>query len=207
MLNKQEVQNIISSIKDNITEEVKNIVCIVGEIESYPIHTEKNVIQTKIRYVGPRGIVDNIPFKMEENRKIQLEPGKKILVIGESRSEDTGNFIKRLLWVNYIDEVDTEVDYFNFMYLKAYLCKKVGLKFIDNRPVSSGVVCVESSKPHQYYFIPLTAWHRNALALEKCDEWDIISLHGWVQIKEYVKDGQNRVGYEMSVRNIVNCGK
>lgn len=187
---------------------MKNEVTIVGRISSqftndHDFYGEKyyRVIITVTR---DSGTDDNIPVIISE-RLVNLSEypvNTNVIVKGQYRSYNlhNKNNVKLMLYVFATDlELLSYKDNYNEIYLEGYLNKP---PIYRQTPLGREITDLILNVPRAYGKsdrIPCVCWGKSAKYVSKLEVGDYIRVAGRVQSRQYLKDGETKTAYEVSV--------
>lgn len=128
----------------------------------------------------------------------------KIAFKGQVRTynQHEGGKSKLILSIFMIDIIDLKANDFNTVEIKGYICKQpVYRKTPLGREITDLLIAV--NRPYNKTdYIPSICWGRNARFAEDKVVGNCLILFGRVQSREYLKDGEVRVAYELSVSKL-----
>lgn len=134
-----------------------------------------------------------------------LEVGSVLHIEGQFRSynKQVNNKRKLILYIfaRNIEFVE-ESSVVNQIVLNGYVCKEpVYRKTPLGREITDLILAVNRQYGKSDY-IPCIAWGRNALFASELKVGDKLEIHGRVQSREYLKEYEPHVAYEVSVSSI-----
>ena len=176
-----------------------NIVKIIGKIDAPEPCEENGVIEAKISSISRRGIINTIPIRMPEG--IEIDPDKKYLVTGNLKSKNFDKHVKLYLQTDIIQEIDPDSEDENYVILEGHICKKNQIKIVSNKCVSS-VIIVNTKNGAELFYIPVVGWHTQAIRLNNSKLGEYVKIEGWIQSRNYLKNGSLLTTYEVSVNTI-----
>lgn len=189
----------------------KNSVTLRGIVENLEYSHESKGIryykgQIKVRRLS--GKVDIIPIIVKEyilNRYLGGLNllGEEVSVVGSfrSRNEIVDSKYKLLLYV-HVYEFTKEVLETNTIELEGVVCKEVLYRTTPSNKEIADVFIAVNREHDKSDYIPCIIWGRLAGLAEEFNVGDTIKLKGRIQSREYNKDGQTRVAYEVSASEI-----
>lgn len=155
---------------------------------------------TYIQIKRKSGATDLIPAVFSE-RMINTKDnytGQCIAIKGQFRSCNKDSRVLLYVFVQAFEFVE-EAEHYNDVFLEGYICKKPTYRKTPlGREVSDVVLAVNRACGRTDY-IPCICWGRNALCVANMSVGSYIRFAGRVQSREYLKDGETRTAYEMSV--------
>lgn len=109
---------------------------------------------------------------------------------------------KLLLSIFIIDIIDLKANDINTVEIKGYICKQpVYRKTPLGREITDLLIAV--NRPYNKTdYIPSICWGRNARFAENKVVGNCLLLFGRMQSREYLKDGETKTAYELSVSKI-----
>lgn len=132
---------------------------------------------------------------------------KSVYVIGEFRSynqhDEDKNRVKLYVFVNTI-ELSTG-SHINDVFLEGYLCKNPTYRRTPLGREISDVMLAVNRAYNKSDYIPCVVWGRNAYYVKNMSAGDRIRVAGRIQSREYVKNGETKVAYELSVKLLEVC--
>lgn len=191
---------------------MSNQVKLVGSIKSqftlsHTLYSETFYYVT-LSVKRDSGTVDMLPLLVSDRLiDINKEYGQ-VYVTGEFRSyNERGTDKTRLklyVFVNSIESVDDEKN-INDVFLEGYLCKQpVYRRTPLGREIADVMLAVNRAYGKSDY-IPCILWGRNAYCVKDLQAGECIRVSGRVQSREYVKNGETKTAYELSV-NLLELG-
>ena len=153
------------------------------------------------------GAVDTIPLIVSE-RLVDVSQdytNENVCICGQYRTYNRQEENKNSLVINvFVTEfiLEAEQSDVNEIYLEGYICKKPTFRETPfGRQISDFIIAVNRNYSKSDY-IPCICWGRNALFMSGLNVGDYIQLSGRIQSREYVKDNQTHVAYEVSAHSI-----
>lgn len=147
--------------------------------------------------------VDMIPLLISERL---MDVSKSYInnyvhVVGEFRSynqhDEDKNRLKLYVFVTAIDQ--TGSSNVNDVFLEGYLCKTPTYRVTPlGREISDVMLAVNRAYGKSDY-IPCVLWGRNAQYVRLLNAGDRIRVAGRIQSREYTKNGEVKIAYELSV--------
>lgn len=206
----------VCSLFDNLKKNergthMKNQVTISGKVTS--INFSHELLGEKFYLVNIcverlSGSTDDIPA-MVSDRLIHFEEsyvGKYVTVSGQFRSYnqkyDEGK--KKLVLFVFAEEImfGEQFDSSNTVSLDGYICKQPTFRQTPfGRQISDVLIAVNRSYGKSDY-IPCIIWGRNARFASSLNVGDVVHVFGRIQSREYLKDGQTLIAYEVSTQSI-----
>lgn len=152
------------------------------------------------------GISDNIPVMVSDRYTILTKDkiGEFIKVIGQFRSYNKAeNERKKLVLFVFAEEIIFDEPYpVNNILLEGYICKQPTFRQTPlGRQISDVILAVNRTYGKSDY-IPIVVWGRNAKYASNMDVGDYIHIKGRIQSREYVKNEQIHIAYEVSTQQI-----
>lgn len=156
------------------------------------------------------GSVDLIPALVSE-RLIDVSQNyvnERVLLTGQFRSynrhEGTKNTLELFVFVTEIAFTDGGKDV-NDVFLEGYLCKTPTYRHTPlGREVSDILLAVNRAYNKSDY-IPCICWGRNAYYVRSLNAGDHIRIAGRIQSRNYIKNGETKTAYELSVSLLELC--
>lgn len=191
---------------------MSNQVKLVGHIESqftlsHTLYSETFYYVT-ISVKRDSGTVDMLPLLVSDRLiDINKEYGQ-VYVTGEFRSynqrgEDKTR-LKLYVFVNTIEPVEDMRD-MNDVYLEGYLCKQPTYRLTPLGREIADVMLAVNRAYNKCDYIPCIMWGSNAYNVRQLLAGIHIRVTGRVQSREYVKNGETKTAYELSV-NLLELG-
>lgn len=185
-------------------------VSLYGRIESFEFshvafYEEFYLVTISVKRLS--GVIDNIPVLVSEKLHMFTddEIGYSIRVVGEYRSRNVHNEDKNRLLLYVFAESIEFVDYnedINQIIISGFLCKEpVYRKTPKGRQVSD-LLIASNRKYGKSDYIPCIAWGREAIYSTNMHIGDNIEIIGRLQSREYKKDNESHIAYEVSVSKI-----
>lgn len=191
------------------TNDENNYVEISGKINGFSYSHEilgEKFFTTELESVRKSGSVDRIKLMMSEYMLEDTFSSNYVYVKGNFRSynDNSGDKGHLVLYIfvkdiQLLDE-DKEV---NQIILDGFLCKNpiyrktpLGREICDIT-LAVNRICGKSD------YIPCIAWGRNAAIISKMDIGNELKIRGRIQSREYVKNNETKVAYEISIMNIL----
>lgn len=193
-----------------MTNEVKLLGVIAsGFTFSHALYGE-NFYSVTISVKRTSGSVDLIPALISE-RLIDVSQNylnERVFLIGQFRSynqhKENKNTLKLYVFITEIVFTDEGKDV-NDVFLEGYLCKKPTYRHTPRgREVADALLAVNRAYNKSDY-IPCICWGRNAFYVRSLNVGDHIRVAGRIQSREYVKNGETKTAYELSVNLLELC--
>ena len=152
------------------------------------------------------GIFDNIPVMVSDRCTILTKDkiGEFIKVVGQFRSYNKAeNERKKLVLFVFAEEIIFDEPYpVNNILLEGYICKQPTFRQTPlGRQISDVILAVNRTYGKSDY-IPIVVWGRNAKYASNMGVGDYIHIEGRIQSREYVKNEQIHISYEVSTQQI-----
>lgn len=152
--------------------------------------------------------IDIIPIIVSE--KIidisSLTIDKKVKVFGSVRTFNERTEKSRLKVYVHAEDIiiinDNIDDDLNSVNLEGYICKKTEKRKTPLGRVITDVILAVNRPFGKSDYIPCVFWGKNANYVDQMDIGDYISIHGRMQSREYIKNGEIFVVYELSVQQL-----
>lgn len=189
-----------------------NKVKILGKAISEPqfnhYYNEKRYLSFYIETVRKSGYKDKVLVIICEdlvlNTSIIIDCFVKI--IGEFRSKNETNETKSklLLFVfcKEIQIINDETEYENKIYLNGFVCKSIIIRKTPfGRDIADILLAVNRNFQKSDY-IPCIAWGEKVLLLNNALVGDNLIIEGRIQSRNYNKESENKIAYEISITNI-----
>ena len=180
------------------------LVGIAGELKfNHETHSEK-FYETQIRIKRHSDSIDTLPVIVSE-RLIDKQDidNTRVKVIGELHSKNAdGKLILFIFAKEFISNVE-EADK-NEIELDGFLCKTPTYRQTPlGREISDILLAVNRSYGRSDY-IPCVVWGRSARYVKKLNISDTIKIKGRFQSREYIKNGEVKTAYEVSVASVTD---
>jgi single-stranded DNA-binding protein len=154
--------------------------------------------------------VDLIPV-MVSDRLLDVRQNyinERVILTGQFRSynqrEELKTTLKLYVFVTEISFTDEQKD-INDAFLEGYLCKTPTYRHTPlGREISDLMVAVNRAYGKSDY-IPCICWGRSAYYARGLEAGNGIRIAGRIQSREYVKNGETKTAYELSVNLIELC--
>lgn len=193
---------------------MSNQVILVGSIVSELIYSHSLYGETfyvlTLSVKRQSGKDDMIPLLISD-RLIDVSKslmGQSVHVRGEFRSynvHDTDkNRVKLYVFVNSL-ELLSVCDNVNDVFLEGYLCKPPVYRHTPLGREISDVTLAVNRAFNKSDYIPCILWGRNAYYVRSLNVGDSLRVSGRIQSREYIKDGECKTAYELSVNLIELC--
>jgi len=186
---------------------MSNQVNLVGEVVTDFIYSHtlygEAFYNVSLSIKRDSGKADVIPLLISE-RLIDVSKSyinQSFHVIGEFRSynqhDEDKNRLKLYVFVTAIDLTDS--GNINDVFLEGYICKTPTYRRTPlGREISDVMLAVNRAYGKSDY-IPCLLWGRNAQYVRSLNAGDRIRVAGRVQSREYNKNGEVKIAYELSV--------
>lgn len=128
-------------------------------------------------------------------------------VTGEFRSYNQHDTDKsRLKLYVFVNDIEAaEPTNINDVYLEGYICKQPIYRHTPlGREIADVILAVNRSYNKSDY-IPCILWGRNAYYIKSLTTGDRIRVAGRIQSRKYLKNGETKVAYELSVNLLEVC--
>lgn len=156
------------------------------------------------------GKVDLIPLLISE-RLIDVTENYTntyVYVAGEFRSynqhDEDKSRLKLYVFVNSI-ELLAEARNVNDVFLEGYICKTPTYRLTPLGREISDVMLAVNRQYGKSDYIPCILWGRNAHFVKNLETGSSLRVAGRIQSREYVKDGETKTAYELSVSLVELC--
>lgn len=192
------------------TENTVNKTIIAGRVLeefsfSHEIFGEK-FYSTKVSIQRLSGTEDIIPVLIREEFYKEGIKDTYIKVIGQFRSynymgDDNRSHLKLLVFGTNV-EFNPQIQYENEIQLRGFVTKPIKLRSTPfGRQISD--ICLAVNRNYRKSdYIPCIAWGANATFAEQLSVGTQIEVLGRIQSREYIKDNELRVAYEVSISEI-----
>ena len=191
--------------------EEENRVSLIGKLVtpfelSHSTHDE-NFYKTEIKIPRTSGTEDIIPIVIPEET-INLNKdynGIDIQIVGQFRSYNEDNRLILFVFASeifpiYIEEIsESEM---NQIYLNGYVCRKPTYRRTPGGREVCDILLAVNRSYNKSDYIPCIVWGRRARTAAKLDIGDNVHFNGRVQSREYIKENQIKIAYEVSVTNM-----
>ena len=193
-----------------MTNEVKLLGVIASELTFSHVLYGENFYNVTISVKRSSGNVDLIPALVSE-RLIDVSQNyanERVFLTGQFRSynrhEENKNTLKLYVFITEITFTDENRDV-NDVFLEGYLCKTPTYRHTPlGREVSDILLAVNRAYNKSDY-IPCICWGRNAFYVRSLNAGDHIRVAGRIQSREYIKNGETKTAYELSVNLLELC--
>lgn len=154
------------------------------------------------------GKADIIPILISEKLLTENLLNKRVYINGEYRSynergEDK-NRVKLHVFVKSIEVTEAEDDV-NDVFLSGCLCKPPVYRLTPLGRQISDVLLAVNRGYNKSDYIPCIIWGRNALTVKDLKAGERIRVAGRIQSREYTKNGEIKIAYELSVNLLEFC--
>lgn len=185
-----------------------NKVNVRGLITKFELNHEINgekFYKTTIKTFRNSGVIDEIPVLISEKLINQAFEDSFVEINGEFRSHNKVIEDKRRLilsiFVKEISQLRIE-DYQNEIALNAFIVKEPVLRATPlGRTVCDLLVAV-NRKNHKSDYIPCITWGKLAKITGDLKVGDNINILGRIQSREYTKNNETRIAYEVSINEL-----
>lgn len=185
---------------------MNNQVKLVGVIESELIYDHniygENFYKTTIKIKRDSGKSDIIPLVISERLMSGECVGKCVYISGEFRSynqrDKDRTRLKLYIFANEI-EILADTGNINDIFLQGYICKKPTYRHTPLGREIADVMLAVNRDCNKSDYIPCVVWGRTAYYVRTLNAGDCIRVAGRVQSREYTKDGETKLAYELSV--------
>lgn len=154
------------------------------------------------------GNVDLVPLLISEKLIGSNKEYGRVYVTGEFRSynqrDEDKSRLKLYVFVNSI-EVSEDTKDVNDVFLEGYVCKP---PIYRRTPMGREICDIMLAVNRQYGksdYIPCIFWGRNAQYVKELNAGDALRVAGRIQSREYLKNGETKVAYELSVNLVELC--
>lgn len=186
-------------------KESTNVVRVVG-----------TVISRTYGYKTPTGDFDFVVLEMKRLNKnnsdkvnvyckndIQFNVGDKISVAGSFRSrtvtDETGSHCNLYVQASSVEIMPQISDDINSIELEGFLCKKPLLRKTLKGKTICDLLIATHRKNGKSDYLPLIAWRDVAEDISKFDVGAKLNLKGRIQSRTYLKNGEEKTAFEISV--------
>lgn len=191
-----------------------NEVMVVGTImgEFKCISDTEKTYATSISIERKSGVKDIIPVRTTENELSHemLDKGiigQKVKIQGELRSamelgEDNKKHLRIYIHPNEFELVHPYTEDISKVFLRGYICKPtIYRKTLRGKEITDIFIATHRLDGESDY-IPCIAWWRNARWSAHLSVGDNVKIEGQIQSREYLKDLDTKIAYEVSVFDI-----
>lgn len=186
---------------------MSNQVKLVGKIASEYTYSHKlygeNFYNVTLCVKRDSGNTDMIPLIVSD-RLIDIDKNivdQYVYISGEFRSynqhEEDKTTLKLYVFVKSIETAETTN--VNDVFLEGYLCKTPVYRRTPLGREIADVMLAVNRDYNKSDYIPCILWGRNAYYTKSLNTGDRIRVAGRVQSREYVKNGETKLAYELSV--------
>lgn len=129
-------------------------------------------------------------------------------VTGEFRSYNQhGNDKTRLILYVFVNSIELigAANNVNDVFLEGYICKTPIYRSTPLGREIADVILAVNRGYNKSDYIPCILWGRNAYFVKNMSAGDRIRVAGRIQSREYVKNGEAKVAYELSVKLMEVC--
>ncbi len=168
---------------------------------------------TRVKVTRLSGTIDFIPimvsYKLVNDVNASLE-GKWVEIAGQFRSynyegEDGKRHLQLFLFatgINIYDENQETIESLveaNMLFLDGYICREPVYRTTPlGREITDLLIAI--NRPYgKSDYIPCIAWGRTAQWASRLEVGNRVQLYGRIQSREYKKQGEVRVAYEISI--------
>ena len=186
-------------------KESTNVVRVVG-----------TVISRTYGYKTPTGDFDFVVLEMKRLNKnnsdkvnvyckndIQFNVGDKISVVGSFRSrtvtDETGSHCNLYVQASSVEIMPQISDDINSIELEGFLCKKPLLRKTLKGKTICDLLIATHRKNGKSDYLPLIAWRDIAEDISKFDVGAKLNLKGRIQSRTYLKNGEEKTAFEISI--------
>lgn len=180
---------------------------IVGDAEfSHEIYGEKFYNMT-IKVERLSDVCDYIPITISEiilDEK-NIKVGDMVAIKGQFRSYNKYVDGKnKLVLTVFVREIVPKIENYptNIIELTGYVCKTPVYRLTPFNKEICDVLLAVNRDYNKSDYIPCIVWGRNARFAKNINVGEKVSINGRIQSREYDKELEKRVAYEVSVSNI-----
>jgi len=181
---------------------------ISGKILDIPVfereHQGRRYYRTRIETKNYKGVNDVIPLVIQEKFLDIVKEGAFVNVIGEYNSlsifgEDKKQHLKLFVFANNVKNNEQKSN-LNEVYLRGVLAQPPKRrKTRKGKPVTNFLILTQRWNGVTDC-IPCIAWNTYADHVTKIKEGREFELYGRIESREYEKDDQKKMAYEISVK-------
>lgn len=193
---------------------MNNEVTLVGCIQSLFSYSHslygENFYNATLSVKRSSGYEDLIPLLVSD-RLIdtgQNYIGQCVYLKGQFRSyNERGESKTSLKLYVFVDSVELLPDTHNVndIFLEGTLCKTPTYRHTPNGREISDLLLAVNRGYNKSDYIPCICWGRNAYYAKSLNTGDHVRIAGRIQSREYVKNGETKTAYEVSVNLVELC--
>lgn len=187
-----------------------NLVNLVGELGQVTYdHTMygEDFYHTTLEVKRDSGKADIVPLIISERLMEGVNVGDYVHVSGEFRSynkhDEDKNRLKLYVFVNALEVA--AVGNVNDVFLEGYLCKTPTYRHTPQGREIADVILAVNRGYNKSDYIPCICWGRSAYFVRRLEAGDGIRVAGRIQSRDYVKNGETKTAYELSVNLLEVC--
>lgn len=193
-----------------MANEVKLLGAIASEFAFSHAMYGENFYSVTIAVKRSSGSVDLIPALISERL---VDVGKnyvneRVFLTGQFRSynqhEENKNTLKLYVFITELSFTDEDRDV-NDVFLEGYLCKTPTYRHTPKGREVADVLLAVNRAYNKSDYIPCICWGRNAFYVRGFNAGDHIRVAGRIQSREYIKNGETKTAYELSVNLLELC--
>ncbi|MBQ9700089.1 MAG: single-stranded DNA-binding protein [Lachnospiraceae bacterium] len=153
------------------------------------------------------GSIDLIPLLISE-RLIGSKEYDCVHITGEFRSynqhDEDKHKLKLYVFVNSIEAAE-DTNNVNDVFLEGYVCKAPTYRHTPKGREISDIMLAVNRQYGKSDYIPCILWGRNAYFAKDLQAGSSIRVAGRIQSREYIKNGESKTAYELSVNLVELC--
>ena len=154
------------------------------------------------------GNIDLVPLLISEKLIGSNKVYDCVYVTGEFRSynqhEDDKKRLKLFVFVNSMAAVEAE-DNVNDVFLEGFVCKQPTFRHTPQGREIADVMLAVNRQYGKSDYIPCILWGRNAYFVKDLKAGSSLRVAGRIQSREYLKNGESKTAYELSVNLVELC--
>lgn len=147
------------------------------------------------------GIYDYIVVMVSEYIIPDNYLNNMVKVIGDFRSyNDENRHVKLSVLAKSIKITDN--DFTNNIYLKGFICKEPIYRTTPKGRLICDIYIAVNRGYAKSDYLPCVCWGRNATKMANADIGTMVCVNGRIQSREYIKNEETHIAYEVSVISI-----
>lgn len=191
---------------------MKNEITMVGTIKKSITTKFEGTYAFQLDCTRKSGVIDTMEVYTNDKTVKDLEIGTKILIVGHLMTENYYENNKRKLFmfpfaekiIVLTDQEYNEMSDTNLVDFEGFLCqppiyRETPLK----KEITNLLLAINTPNKKVSYYIPAITWNKNAVTSKEFNVGDKVSCAGRFQSREYIKDGNTLLAYEISLHSIV----
>lgn len=131
-----------------------------------------------------------------------ISEGSHVQLQGSFRSHNEGPRLLLYAFADAITVIEGEYLECNYITFDGYICRPTNYRETSNGKQITDIFVAINRNDKKCDYIPCISWGRNALYADMLEVGDHIQCEGRIQSRPYLKNGEMKIAYEVSLNKI-----